>query len=143
MGSNQQGPAIGIVQEQDFICVVKDDFYRLLTFIDTVTGQWIDVTSWQFFMKIYKSWSSKALGEPPLISIDNASGFTFVSPTQGQIGLFIPETKTNPIGIVLTSPYGMDVPQYSAVYDILAIDQNDVQQTRIRGSFIFQMGLSA
>lgn len=140
MGCNKN-PPIGAVQTQDFICAVGDDFYEQLTIIDEITGQPEDITEWTFVMSVYLSWQSKQNGDDPLFTLENGTGFTIITPTEGRVDVAATSPETD-VDIPLTAPYASDIPQNSCVYDIVCIDQNDLSRTRLRGNFVFQLRLS-
>lgn len=133
------------IQQQDFLCVVDDDFNPgTMTIIDEITGQPLDITGWQLFMDIYQAWADKNTEPPtdPLISLSIDEGFTIINATLGQFDFTILSAQTGAIPIPSTQPYGQDVPQNSCVYDFVAVDQNNLQRTRMRGNFIFQQRLT-
>lgn len=136
------GSTIGAIQTQNFICVAGDDFYETMTVIDELTGQPVDISLWSWFLDIFSSWSAKIAGDQPLISLVNGNGFTLVSGVLGRVDMSIGSMATGAIPVGLDMPYGNDIPENSCVYDLVALDGNGLQRTRLRGSFTFQLRLT-
>lgn len=132
----------GQIEVQDFNCCVGDDFYAPLEFIDSVTGQYEDVTHWQFFSAIYQSYAAKLAAQPALITSMGGTGFTITNGPSGQIGWSIPAMITKDIPVFASAIYGQDVPANNCVYDLVALDENGLQKTQKRGTFAFQLRLS-
>lgn len=132
----------GEVEVQNFLCVLGDDFYENLVFIDYVTGQNEDVSLWTFTAKIYASYAAKLAGAQPLIVSTNGTGFFIIDGPGGEIGWAIPASLTGVVPVELSPVYGLDVPQNDCVYDIVGTDGNGLEKTVMRGTFTFQLRLS-
>ena len=133
----------GAVPVQDFNCVVGDDFYVPLNLIDEITGNPEDISGWSFFADISASYAAIAADDPPLIRSKNGIGFTITDGPGGALGWSIPAIITSEIEVGNSTPYGMDIPQNTCVYSIVAIDENGLVKTRKRGTFTFQLKMTS
>jgi len=142
MGCSNQ-PIIQSTQNQNFTCVAGDDFYEQLNLIDELTGLPIPIMGWQFYLDVFQSWAAKVADpDSPLISLVNGAGFTILSSPDGSVGMTILRSQTGSIDVPLNTAFGSDTPTNICVYDFVAIDENGLQRTRMRGNFNFTMRLT-
>ena len=130
---------IGSVQAQDFTCVKGDDFYLPIQLVDSVTGVPEDISDWTFFFEVYASWQQKNDTDTNLISLSLGHGIEILDGLNGKLSIAITAEQTDGISIPDTTTYGNDVPQTVCVYDFIAVDEDDLTRTTLRGNFTFTL----
>ncbi len=131
---------IGSIQAQDFTCAKGDDFYEPIQLVDKTTGAIEDISVWTFTFKVWASWAAK-LASPgtTLISLALGSGIQIIDGPNGKLSIAITAAQTGTIPITGDTLNDEGVPENVCVYDFIAVDENALTRTTLRGSFTFTL----